>query len=127
MLNRYALFEITVGPLPDDCENWHDPRLDELNTAIADLVMGWDTPGPSDPGISGQIRSLQRVTTDDELGFGDELHTHEWVLSALGHYVSTYCRHGRHGDECRGACKFAAEHVDDDGRCQCHCHQSDAG
>lgn len=118
--DRYALIEISIGPLPEDCENWDDPRLERFSEQVAELVMNWDTPGRSDPGVSGLIR---RVRNAGELGYVDPATavSVEWSFTSIGHYVSTYCLHGHHGD-CRQWCKFKDEHVEDDGRCRCHCH-----
>lgn len=117
MIDRHAVFQFEVGPLPDDVENWEDPVLGKLSDAILAVLGRFEHPYPdSDSGMSGHI--IKRVFTDDELdGTNEEFYTR------TGHYVSTRCLHGHH-ETCKGYCMYKDEHVHDDGRCQCHCHPS---
>lgn len=124
MTERHALIQIELGPLPEDVKTWEDPVLDAVTMAIVDVIERFDHPWEgADACMSGQL--VKVILPADELGYIDpETPTIQWIGSRVNHYVSTYCLHGHHGD-CRGACKFADEHEDDDGHCKCQCHKGE--
>lgn len=125
VIERHALIQVELGPLPDGVTTWQDPVLDAITQAVIDTIERFEHPWEgSDAGMSGQI--VKVILPADELGYTDPARpTVQWIGTRVNHYVSTHCLHGRHGDGCRKKCKYWEEHETDDYWCQCHCHHGE--
>lgn len=110
----WAIIEITLGPMPPGT-TWQGAALEAFSTQITEAVFAAEA--EFEAGVSGMIRTIHRA---DDIGLGDTHPSVEEILTHIGHYTSTYCVHGLHG-QCRSTCKHCDE------PCKCHCHGAETG